>query len=65
VQYEKVLQKLGRFDEHTSTWLQTPADLRCTGYALDGSRYGLNLDISETRVTFHDEKARFRGCLVV
>jgi len=63
-QYQE-FQKLGRFDQATSTWLKTTESMRADGYGLDGSRYGLNLDISETRATCHHDAIRFRGRLVV
>jgi hypothetical protein len=64
-QYEH-FQKLGRFDQNSTTWLQTPKEIRSTGLALDGCRYGiLNLDISESRAALHNPKARFRGLLKV
>jgi hypothetical protein len=64
-QYTHLLQARGWFDQKSSTWLKTPADLRAEGEGLDGSRYGRNLDISGTRASCHHPSGSFRGLLVV
>jgi hypothetical protein len=63
--YTEILQKRGLFDRDSSSWLQTPPETRAQGYGLDGSRYGLNIDVSETRACVHQEKEGFRGMIMV
>ncbi len=59
------LQKLGKFDSKTSSWLKTPADIRKLGGAIFGDfRYG-TVFIYHNGVQSYYAVRGFRGCLRV
>lgn len=59
------LQKLGRFDTKTSSWLETPADLRELGGAIFGDwRYGRVFIYHNGAESYYAARA-FRGSLRV
>ena len=59
------LQKLGNFDMKTSSWLQTPSDIRKLGGAIFGDyRYGTVFVYHNGAQSYYGARA-FRGCLKV
>lgn len=61
----RALQKLGSFDAKTSSWLQTPADIRKLGGALFGDfRYGHVFVYHNGAQSYYSARG-FRGCLRV
>lgn len=59
------LQKLGRFDTKTSSWLETPADIRELGGAIFGDwRYGRVFVYHNGAESYYAARA-FRGSLTV
>ncbi len=59
------LQKLGRFDTKTSSWLETPADIRALGGAIFGDwRYGHVFFYHNGAESYYASRA-FRGSLRV
>ena len=61
----RALQKLGRFDTKTSSWLQTPADIRKLGGAIFGDyRYGTIFVYHNGAESYYAARA-FRGSLRV
>jgi hypothetical protein len=64
-QYENTLQKLGKFDLNTWSLLKTPYDIRKTGGALVGLRYGDHVRVSRDGAYNHSAFRAFRGSLRV
>lgn len=63
-QYQK-LQRLGNFDLKTSSWLQTPSDIRKLGGAIFADRrYDHVFVYHNSAPSFYSSRA-FRGCLRV
>jgi hypothetical protein len=61
----RALQKLGKFDTKTSSWVQTPADIRKLGGALFADfRYGHVFIYHNSAPTYYGSRA-FRGSLRV
>ncbi len=61
----RALQKLGRFDTKTSSWLQTPADIRKLGGAIFGDyRYGTIFVYHNGAESYYAARG-FRGSLRV
>lgn len=59
------LQKLGKFDTKTSSWIETPADIRKLGGAIFGDwRYG-HVFIYHNGAESYYAARGFRGCLRV
>lgn len=59
----RALQQLGEFDTKTSSWLQTPADIRKRGGAIFGDcRYGRIFIYHNGAPSFYGSRG-FRGCL--
>jgi len=59
------LQKLGKFDTKTSSWLKTPAEIRKHGGAIFGDyRYGQVFVYHNGAQSYYAARA-FRGCLKV
>ena len=59
------LQKLGKFDTKTSSWLKTPADIRKLGGAIFGDyRYGTVFIYHNGAQSYYAVRG-FRGCLRV
>ena len=59
------LQKLGKFDEKTSSWLKTPSDIRKQGGAIFGDfRYGHVFIYHNGAQSYYGARA-FRGSLRV
>jgi hypothetical protein len=59
------LQKLGRFDAKTSSWVETPADVRSLGGAIFGDwRYGRVFIYHNGAESYYAARG-FRGCLKV
>ena len=63
--YKDVLQKKGRFDEQTWSWLKTRLSIRSTGIALNGFRFGDVVNGSRSYANFHDDNLSWRGSLRV
>ena len=59
------LQKLGEFDTKTSSWVQTPSDIRALGGALFcDRRYGKVFTYHNGAQSYYASRG-FRGCLAV
>ncbi len=63
--YKDVLQKKGRFDEQTWSWLKTQLSIRSTGYALGGNRRGDDVGAARFDARYHDGDRSWRGSLRV
>lgn len=61
--YMDTLQKLGRFDLDTWSWLKTPPELKDTGYALSGSRDVGHVRVLRSIITEHNSVEGWRGIL--
>lgn len=61
----RALQKLGEFDTKTSSWLETPSDIRTLGGAIFGDfRYGTVFIYHNGAQSYYAVRG-FRGCLRV
>jgi|GEM_PF-684067 len=58
-------QMIGAFDIHSWNWLQTPAEIRKSGRALSGNRFGLGVHVSQDSVHDHNDRTGWRGLLRV
>ena len=63
--YKNVLQKKGRFDEQTWSWLLTQLDIRSTGFALIGNRSGVSVYVRQYLAHIHYDSGSWRGSLRV
>lgn len=61
----RALQNLGEFDLRTSSWVQTPADIRKLGGALFGDRRFGHVFIYHNGAQSYYSSRAFRGCLIV
>lgn len=61
----RMLQKLGEFDEETSSWLKTPADIRKKIDALQGDRRYSTVRVRPQYAYFYTSIRAFRGSLRV
>jgi hypothetical protein len=59
------LQKLGEFDKKTSSWVQTPADIRKLGGALYGERRYSRVFVGHNGAQSYYGSRAFRGSLSV
>jgi hypothetical protein len=59
------MQKLGKFDTKTSSWLKTPADVRKLGGAIFGDRRFNTVFIYHNGADSYYAGRGFRGCLTV
>ena len=63
--YKNVLQKKGRFDEQTWSWLLTQLAIRSTGHAVRGYRSGLAVYLNRRYASSHSDYRAWRGSLRV
>ncbi len=63
--YRNVLQKKGKFDMQTWSWLLTRLDIRSTGYALHGYSYDAGVSVGQYDAFFHADFRSWRGSLRV
>ncbi|MBU1992233.1 MAG: DUF4256 domain-containing protein [Patescibacteria group bacterium] len=63
--YENILQKKGKFDKSTWSWLLTQSNIRSTDRALGGSRCGDNLFVARGVAGGHNDNRGWRGTLRV
>jgi len=61
----RALQQLGSFDTKTSSWLQTPPDIRKLGGAIFGDRRYDRVFIYHNGADSYYAARGFRGCLKV
>jgi len=61
----RAMQESGKFDLNTWSWLATPADIRSTGCALDGSRNDHTVHVRHTYALSNDNYEGWRGVLKV
>lgn len=59
------LQKKGRFDLNTWSWLKTPVEIRKAGSAFYVARDGDGVDVGQRAASYHDGIRGFRGSLRV
>ena len=63
--YKEVLQKKGKFDLQTWSWLLTHSNIRSTGAALVGRRAVEYVYVNQVTANFHGARRAFRGSLRV
>ena len=63
--YKNVLQKKGRFDEQTWSWLLTQLAIRSTGDAFGGDRHGADVCVYQDSAADPDDSGSWRGSLRV
>lgn len=63
--YRDILQKKGKFDRNTWGWLLTQSDIRSSGGALLGYRYGGGVYIDQDDARDHNDDGAWRGSLRV
>lgn len=63
--YKNVLQKKGKFDMQTWSWLLTQLGTRSAGYALLGFRYGYGVFVVRNFASAHNDYGSWRGSLRV
>ncbi len=63
--YKSILQKKGKFDSNSSSWLKTQLGIRSTGSALYGSRGGTYVDVSRDYAYGRNASRAWRGSLRV
>jgi hypothetical protein len=61
----RVMQKSGKFDMNTWSWLKTPADIRKSGGVLFGGRRGADVGVGQDYAHDHDAVRGWRGVLKV
>ncbi len=70
-QYLKILQKIGRFDENSASWVMTPKEMRAKGIGCLGCRMGAgdrgNYSGISTlyMASYYSKDFGFRGCLKI
>jgi|CXWL01.1.fsa_nt_gi hypothetical protein len=64
-QYKEILQKLGKFDLNSWSWLKTPQDVRKAGGALVGFRDEDDVGVYRDRASNLDGDGAYRGALRV
>ena len=63
--YRDILQKKGKFDKETWSWLLTQSDIRSSGGAVDGDRRGDDVAFCLSAANNHSDDGAWRGSLRV
>lgn len=63
--YRDILQKKGKFDKETWSWLLTQSDIRSSGRAVDGCRDGFGVNFNQRSANLHRDYGAWRGSLRV
>lgn len=61
----RALQKIGKFDGSTWSWVKTPAEIRMSGGALFGGRLGVRVGVGRFDARDHNGGGAWRGLLRV